>query len=114
MPPPDNLSICFPIIRNGIRQSNVRSVPVDKKGGVRLEKRVSIFQQSRVDKEKSMPISERKKEIKRRRHRKKVYASLAKKVGKMNPTEKSEVAIKLRSMTPGAEEIIERMGLEAE
>ncbi len=61
-----------------------------------------------------MPISERKKEIKRRRHRKKKYALIEKKVEKANPTEKMEIATKLRSLTPGAEELIARMKLEEE
>lgn len=61
-----------------------------------------------------MPISERRKEIKRRRHRKKKYALIEKKIKKANPTEKMTIATKLRNLTPGAEELIERMKLEAE
>ncbi len=61
-----------------------------------------------------MPISERKKEIKRRRHRKKKYAIIARKAAKANVTDKAGMAVKVRNMTPGAEVVIERMGLEAD
>lgn len=57
-------------------------------------------------------ISDRHQEIKRRRHRRKKYAAFAKKLEKANASERAVIAEKLRNMTPGAEVIIERWGLE--
>jgi hypothetical protein len=56
--------------------------------------------------------SERKKEIKRRRHRRKKVDQWAQRAQKANVSEKSVIANKLRHMTPGAELIIERLALE--
>ncbi|GAA4439123.1 MULTISPECIES: DUF6800 family protein [Bremerella] len=57
-------------------------------------------------------INERHKELKRRRHRKKVYAKFKATLAK-NPTndERRKIADKLRKLTPAAEELIERWGL---
>jgi hypothetical protein len=56
-------------------------------------------------------ISERAKEIKRRRHRRKKLAHLSKKLPKATNSEKLAMAHKLREMTPGAEVIIKNWGL---
>lgn len=59
-----------------------------------------------------MSISERKKELKRRRHRSKKMTHLEKKLGKATVSEKAAIAEKIRRLTPGAEQIIEAWGLE--
>ena len=58
-----------------------------------------------------MPISERQKEIKRRRHRRKKLAQLSKKLEKATVSEKAVIAEKLRSLTPGGKQLIEAWGL---
>lgn len=59
-------------------------------------------------------INERHQELKRRRHRKKVYAKYKAKLA-MNPSndEKRKMAAKLRRLTPAAEELIQRWKLES-
>ena len=57
-------------------------------------------------------ISERKKEIKRRRHRRQKVALLKKRAAKATVSEKQVIAHKLRDLTPGAEKVIEKLGLE--
>lgn len=57
-----------------------------------------------------MPLSERNKELKRRRHRRKKLTLLAKKVEKGG--DKAEIAAKIRLLTPGAEVLIKNWGLE--
>ena len=59
-----------------------------------------------------MPISERMKEIKRRRHRRKKVALFEKRLEKATVSEKAAMAEKLRVLTPGGEEIIDRWELE--
>ena len=54
-------------------------------------------------------LSERKKEINRRRHRRKKVAQLKSKYAKANPSEQAEIVRKLRELTPGAEEIIKSL-----
>ena len=56
-------------------------------------------------------ISERGKEIKRRRHRRKKIAHLGKRLKKATASEKSMITAKLRRLTPGAEVIIDRWEL---
>ena len=56
-------------------------------------------------------ISERAKEIKRRRKRKVAVAKIGKRAEKAASAEKSVLAAKLRRMTPGAEVIIDRLAL---
>lgn len=56
-----------------------------------------------------MPISERKKEIKRRRHRKEKMTQFQDRLKK--GADKKAIADKIRLLTPGAEVIIENMGL---
>lgn len=58
-----------------------------------------------------MSISERGKEIKRRRHRRKKLALLARKLEKATVSEKSAIAEKIRHLTPGGKTIIETWGL---
>ena len=58
-----------------------------------------------------MPSSERQKEIKRRRHRRKKLTLLAKKLEKATVSEKAVIADKIRGLTPGSEKIIESWGL---
>lgn len=58
-----------------------------------------------------MGISERGKEIKRRRHRRKALAHLAKRLKKATVSEKSMIAIKIRNLTPGAEVLIDQWEL---
>ncbi len=59
-----------------------------------------------------MPSSERRKEIKRRRHRRKKVAQFARKLPKATVSERAAMAEKLRSMTPGGREIVEAWELE--
>ena len=56
-------------------------------------------------------ISNRMKEIKRRRHRKQKVAKFQTKLKKATASEKLTMAEKLRKMTPGAETLIAKMGL---
>jgi len=57
-------------------------------------------------------ISNRMKEIKRRRHRRQKLAKFETKLKKATASEKQVIAEKLRRMTPGCDGLIERMGLE--
>ena len=52
-------------------------------------------------------ISERGKEIKRRRHRRKKLAHLQKRLKKATVSEKGVITAKLRRLTPGAEVLID-------
>lgn len=56
-------------------------------------------------------ISDRKQEIKRRRKRRKKVEHFEQKLKKATTSEKLLIADKLRKMTPGAEIVIERLGL---
>lgn len=58
-----------------------------------------------------MSCSERQRELRRRRHRKKKLATLARKLQKATVSERTVIAEKLRALTPGAETIIERWEL---
>ena len=60
-----------------------------------------------------MGCSERRKEIKRRRHRRKKLAKLENRVKKATVSEKAHIAGKLRALTPGGGEVVDRLGLEA-
>jgi hypothetical protein len=57
-------------------------------------------------------ISERHKEIKRRRHRRKKVTALKARLAKATVSEKHVIADKLRQLTPGAEKIIATWGME--
>jgi hypothetical protein len=52
-------------------------------------------------------ISERHKEIKRRRHRRKKLAQLHSRLKKATVSEKAVIAAKIRNLTPGAEVLID-------
>ena len=58
-----------------------------------------------------MTISERKKEIRRRRKRTEKLAKLKTRLPKATKSEQVEMARKIRNMTPGAEVIIANWGL---
>jgi hypothetical protein len=57
-------------------------------------------------------ISERKKELKRRRHRKKKMGIFARKLEKATVSERAVIAEKLRGLTSGSEVIVARWDLE--
>jgi len=57
-------------------------------------------------------ISERRKELKRRRHRRKKVGLFKRKLAKATVSEKAIIAEKLRNMTPGGQPIIEAWELE--
>ena len=57
-------------------------------------------------------ISDRKQEIKRRRHRKKKIVLIKRRIKKATASEKAMFAEKIRKMTPGAEQVIANLGLE--
>jgi hypothetical protein len=57
-------------------------------------------------------ISERKKELKRRRHRRKKLAHWKAKLANASPAERAAIADKIRDMTPGADKVISAWGLE--
>ena len=57
-------------------------------------------------------ISDRKQEMKRRRHRKKKITTFKRKLKKATASEKTVIAEKIRQMTPGAEVIIANLGIE--
>jgi len=57
-------------------------------------------------------ISERGKEIKRRRKRRSKLAHLTKRLEKAPQSERAHIANKLRRMSPGGEVLIARLGLE--
>ncbi len=59
-----------------------------------------------------MGCNERQKEIRRRRHRRKKLVVLQRRAAKASNSEKAVIAEKLRSLTPGCEILIARMGLE--
>jgi hypothetical protein len=60
-----------------------------------------------------MSISERKKEIRRRRKRRGQLTRLHKRLAKATKSEQVEIARKVRSMTPGAEVVIANWELAA-
>ena len=59
-----------------------------------------------------MPSSERRKEIKRRRHRRKKVGLFAKKLNSATVSETATIADKLRSLTPGGNEVVKNWNLE--
>ena len=59
-----------------------------------------------------MSLSERKQELKRRRHRKKKFDVFARKLVKATVSEKTVIAEKLRRLTPGCEVLIDAWDLE--
>lgn len=59
-----------------------------------------------------MPSSERQRELRRRRKRKKQLTHLKQKVDKASPAEKAVIADKVRKLTPGAKVVLDNWGLE--
>jgi len=57
-------------------------------------------------------ISERKKEVKRRRHRLKKMKVFSRKLKSATVSETAAIADKIRNLTPGAEGILNRLGLD--
>lgn len=58
-------------------------------------------------------ISERMKEVKRRRHRRQKLNKLQSRLKKATTSEKQMIAEKVRNLTPGAEVVLANWGLEA-
>ena len=58
-----------------------------------------------------MGISDRGKEVKRRRHRRKKLAKLAKKLKTAKASERTVISENVRQLTPGAAEIFQNWGL---
>jgi len=59
-----------------------------------------------------MSISERKKEIRRRRKRRAKYAHFKSKLEKMDASAREKLVEKLRQMTPAADVLVARWGLQ--
>lgn len=57
-----------------------------------------------------MPCSERRKEIKRRRHRQEKLAHFKRKLESAKTSEKPIIADKIRLLTPGADQILSQWG----
>jgi hypothetical protein len=58
-----------------------------------------------------VPSSERRKELKRRRHRRKKLGQLAKRLKKATVSERATICDKIRELTPGSGVIIDSWGL---
>ena len=58
-----------------------------------------------------MSISERKKEIRRRRKRRENYAEMKAKLPKADFAAKEKIIAKLKKLSPGADDIIKTWGL---
>lgn len=58
-----------------------------------------------------MPISERRKEVKRRRHRRKKLSQLARQLEKATVSERTAITEKIRNLTPGGLVVINNWGL---
>ena len=58
-----------------------------------------------------MPISERKKEIRRRRKRRENYTEMKAKLPKADAATKVKIVEKLKKLSPGADGLIEAWGL---
>lgn len=56
-------------------------------------------------------MSERKREIRRRRKRHKKLGLLAKRLGKATVSEKAVIAGKIRALTPGCDVVLSNLGL---
>ena len=59
-----------------------------------------------------MPCSERRRELKRRRHRRRKLAQLGRRLKKARVSERSMIGEKIRSLTPGGDTIVGDWGLE--
>jgi hypothetical protein len=72
-----------------------------------------VFVGSRPEEGKtSVGSIERKKELKRRRHRRVKVAQLKRRVAKATASEKAVIAEKIRRLSPGGEVIVSHLGLE--
>jgi hypothetical protein len=60
---------------------------------------------------KHVPCSERRKELKRRRHRSEKLSVYLRKLKKATVSERGVIADKIRRLTPGGEVILERLGV---
>jgi len=58
-----------------------------------------------------VPISERKKEIRRRRKRRENYADMKAKLPKADTAAKTKIVEKLKKLTPGADDLVKAWGL---
>lgn len=58
-----------------------------------------------------MSCSERKKELRRRRHRRKKLNAFARKLKTATVSETAAIADKIRNLTPGAEVVVANWGL---
>jgi hypothetical protein len=59
-----------------------------------------------------VPCSERRRELKRRRHRRKKLAQFRARLKKATVSERSMIAEKIRNLTPGGEIVVTDWGLE--
>ena len=59
-----------------------------------------------------MSLSERKKEIKRRRHRRRKLERWKAKLPNATPAERAAIAERVRKLTPGGEQIVEKWGIQ--
>ena len=59
-----------------------------------------------------VPCSERRKELKRRRHRRRKLGQLARKLKTATVSERATICDKIRELTPGSGVVIESWGLE--
>ena len=59
-----------------------------------------------------MSICERKKELRRRRHRKRKLQQMTRRLKKATVSERAAIAEKIRGLTPGCELVIQSWGLE--
>jgi len=71
-----------------------------------------LVDKNKREERENVSICERKKELKRRRHRRKKLLHFAKRLKKSTVSERSVIVEKIRNLTPGAEQIIATMGLE--
>ena len=62
-------------------------------------------------KELKVPISERKKEIRRRRKRRENYAEMKAKLPNADAATKAKMVEKLKKLSPGADDLIKAWGL---
>ncbi|MCS7305169.1 MAG: hypothetical protein NZ602_08705 [Thermoguttaceae bacterium] len=59
-----------------------------------------------------MGICERKKELRRRRHRREKIRKWARRLATATPSEKALIAQKIRALTPGYLQVLKNLGLE--
>jgi hypothetical protein len=64
------------------------------------------------NKELTVSISERKKEIRRRRKRRENYAEMKAKLPKADTAAKEKIVAKLKKLSPGADDLIKAWGLQ--